>query len=73
MIVRKLITMISFQVNKSGLNTAASAARRIKQALGGIERDPATGALTALVRDPAAPGPQIRACNRWPLAMFSTA
>lgn len=36
MIVRKLITMISFQVNKSGLNTAASATSRIKQALGGI-------------------------------------
>lgn len=36
MIVRKLITMISFQVNKSGLNIAASATRRIKQALGGI-------------------------------------
>lgn len=36
MIIRKLITMISFQVNKSGLNTAASATSRIKQALGGI-------------------------------------
>lgn len=36
MIVRKLITMISFQVNKSGLSTAASATSRIKQALGGI-------------------------------------
>ena len=36
MIVRKLITMIAFQVNKSGLNTAASATSRIKQALGGI-------------------------------------
>lgn len=36
MIVRKLITMISFQVNKSGLNTAASATSRIKQALGAI-------------------------------------
>ena len=36
MIVRKLITMISFQVNESGLNTAASATSRIKQALGGI-------------------------------------
>ncbi|QYF86435.1 hypothetical protein [Brevundimonas sp. PAMC22021] len=31
-----------------------------KQALSGVERDPATGGLTALVRDPAAPGPQIR-------------
>jgi hypothetical protein len=31
-----------------------------KQALGGIERDAATGALSALVRDPAASGPQIR-------------
>jgi hypothetical protein len=31
-----------------------------KQALSGIERDPTTGALAALVRDPAAPGPQIR-------------
>lgn len=36
MIVRKLITMIAFQVNRSGLNTAASATSRIKQALGGI-------------------------------------
>lgn len=36
MIVRKLITMIAFQVNKSGLNTATSATSRIKQALGGI-------------------------------------
>lgn len=36
MIVRKLITMIAFQVNKSGLNAAASATSRIKQALGGI-------------------------------------
>lgn len=36
MIVRKLITMIAFQVNKSGLNTATSATNRIKQALGGI-------------------------------------
>lgn len=36
MVVRKLITMISFQVNKSGLSTAASATSRIKQALGGI-------------------------------------
>lgn len=36
MIVRKLITMISFQVNKSGLSTAASATSRIKQALGAI-------------------------------------
>nr|DAF86146.1 MAG TPA: tail length tape measure protein [Myoviridae sp. ct17M4] len=36
MIVRKLITMIAFQVNKRGLNTATSATSRIKQALGGI-------------------------------------
>jgi hypothetical protein len=31
-----------------------------KQALRGVERDPATGSVAALVRDPAAPGPQIR-------------
>jgi hypothetical protein len=31
-----------------------------KQALRGVERDPTTGALKALVSDPAAPGAQIR-------------
>ncbi|MBD3837961.1 hypothetical protein [Brevundimonas sp.] len=31
-----------------------------KQALAGIERDPQTLSYAALVRDPAAPGPQIR-------------
>lgn len=34
-----------------------------KQALSGIERDPQTGAFRALVRDPAAPSPQIAAMN----------
>ena len=31
-----------------------------KQALRGVERNPATGSLAALVSDPAVPGPQIR-------------
>lgn len=31
-----------------------------KQALRGVERNPATGSLAALVSDPAAPGPQIQ-------------
>ncbi|MEE2849665.1 MAG: hypothetical protein VX561_07345, partial [Pseudomonadota bacterium] len=31
-----------------------------KQALRGVERNPSTGSLAALVSDPAAPGPQIR-------------
>ncbi len=34
-----------------------------KQALSGIERDPETGAFRALVRDPAAPSPQIAAMS----------
>ena len=32
-----------------------------KAALTGIQRDPGSGSLRALVRDPAAPGPQITA------------
>lgn len=34
-----------------------------KNALSGIERDPATGVYRALVRDPVAPGPQILALS----------